>query len=58
LHPWEAAKKQKIIEQEKVKASIKPWKEKFTKELTAYIEQLKLEGKEFPKEIVEKLVFG
>ena len=49
LHPWEAVKKQKEIEAEKNKLDIRPWKENFTRELAAYLEKLKLEGKPIAK---------
>lgn len=59
LSPWEAAAKQKKIEIKEANESIRPWKEKFTRELSAYLEQLKLEGKEIPKaEDTEALVFN
>ena len=48
MFPWEAVIKQKKIEQEEMKASIKPLKEKFARELIASMEKLKIEGKEIP----------
>jgi DNA replication initiation complex subunit (GINS family) len=49
LHPWEAVKKQEKIEAEKAKSEIRPWKENFTRQLSAYLEKLKAEGKSIPK---------
>ncbi len=49
LHPWEAVKKQQKIEAEKANSEIRPWKENFTRELSAYLEKLKSEGKSIPK---------